>query len=282
MHIFLNGQLVPEDRAVVSVFDRAFLYGDGLFETMRIFNAKPFRWRQHIDRLKRGAQFLNIRLPFSDEALLGFVRELIIRNQMFDSLLRVTLSRGVGIRGYSPKGANQPTLVMSLHPAPALDLQKPPEWRLVTSSFRLPANEPIAQYKTCNKLPQILARAQADEADADEALLLNNDGTLVVEGSSSNLFWIEQGIVCTSPLPSGILPGVTRAVVVEISLALGRDTRETSVTLEQLYRADGIFLSTSSAGIAESVSLDGLVLNRAPFLSELWVAYWNLVRSEIQ
>src|SRR5258706_2598985 len=98
MYVFLNGGLVPEDRAVVSIFDRAFLYGDGLFETMRIFNGKPFRWEQHFDRLKRGAEFLNIQLPFGSGALLGFVHELIAQNQMPDSLLRMTLSRGVGPR----------------------------------------------------------------------------------------------------------------------------------------------------------------------------------------
>src|SRR5438309_3237606 len=109
MIVLLNGQFVPEEQAVVSVFDRGFLYGDGLFETLRIFDGKPFRWEQHIQRLQRGAEFLNIYLPFRPEALLGFVQELIIKDQLPDSLLRITLSRGVGLRGYSPKGAERPT-----------------------------------------------------------------------------------------------------------------------------------------------------------------------------
>src|SRR5439155_15849949 len=103
---------------------------------------------------------------------------------------------------------------MTVHPSPAADGQSLQPWRLITSSFRLPANEPLAQFKTCNKLPQILARAEADVAGAQEALLLNTEGH-VVEASSSNLFWIEGNTVCTPPLAAGILPGVTRAVVFE-------------------------------------------------------------------
>src|SRR6266478_1503384 len=204
MLVFLDGQFVPEQEAVVSVFDRAFLYGDGLFETIRVFNGKPFRWQQHLERLLQGAEFLKIQPPFAPDSLTGFAAQLVIRNQMPDSLLRLTLSRGVGLRGYSPKGADRPLLAMSLHPAPSIDPQTPPRWRLTTSTLRLPAGEPLAQFKTCNKLSQVLARAEADAAGADEALLLNTDGH-VVEGASSNLFWIEDQTVCTPPLASGIL-----------------------------------------------------------------------------
>src|SRR6266478_2772949 len=104
MIVFLNGKFVLEDQAVVSVFDRSFLYGDGLFETMRVCRGRPFRWQQHLDRFARGAEFLRIRLPFSTDALHEFTRELVRQNDMPEALLRLTLSRGVGLRGYSPKG----------------------------------------------------------------------------------------------------------------------------------------------------------------------------------
>jgi branched-chain amino acid aminotransferase len=293
MVIFLNGQFVPAEQAVISVFDRGFLYGDGLFETLRVFNGKPFRWTQHRERLERGAEFLKIKLPFPRHALRGLVEQLISRNQMPDALLRVTLSRGVGIRGYSPTGAENPTLVMSLHPAAIsepgrADLpvgqdgpQRVPTvtWKLVTSSFRIPANEPLAQYKTCNKLPQILARAEADAAGADEALLLNTDG-FVVEAASSNLFWIEGNTVCTPPLAGGILAGVTRAVVLEICDSLGVKVREDSVTTDELKRRDGVFLSLSSWGVVEAQSLDGLALKQSPLTEQIRLAYGELVRAE--
>ena len=274
--IFLNGQFVPEERAVVSVFDRGFLYGDGLFETMRVFRGKPFRWQQHWERLQRGADFLKIKLPFTPEALRGFVDELIAKNDMPDALLRVTLSRGVGVRGYSPKGAESPTLVMSLHPAPSHEVNSLPRWKLITSSHRLPANEPLAQFKTCNKLAQILARAEADAAGADEALLLNTDG-FVVEGASSNLFWIERGAVCTPPLASGILPGVTRGVVFEICEKLGLKMHEANITAEKLKEADGIFVSLSSFGIVEVVSIDGRAVGALPLIKQIQQNYQQII-----
>src|SRR5580765_5192962 len=117
MHVFLNGQIVPEEQAVVSVFDRSFLYGDGLFEAIPIFRGHPFRWAEHLARFARGAELLKIRCPFSDEAMRHAADELVTRNAMQDALLRLTLSRGISAqRGYSPKGADQPTLVMNLHP----------------------------------------------------------------------------------------------------------------------------------------------------------------------
>jgi len=279
MTVFLNGQFVPEKEAVVSIFDRAFLYGDGLFETMLVVNGKPFRWQQHHERFLRGAEFLKIKVPFPSGALRDFAGRLIAKNQMPDSLLRLTLSRGIGPRGYSPKGADRPFVAMSLHPAPPSDPQTPPRWRLVTSSFRLPANEPLAEFKTCNKLPQILARAQADAAGAGEALLLNTDG-FVVEASSSNLFWIQNGTIRTPPLPSGILPGVTRAVVLELCSRIGLEAREASVRRKQLRHAEGVFLSLSTVGIAESISLDGQALAHSPLVDKLHRAYWKLLHSE--
>jgi branched-chain amino acid aminotransferase len=275
--VFLNGQLVPKESAVVSVFDRSFLYGDGLFETMRVFRGQPFRWEQHFERLQRGADFLKIKLPFSREALRQFADELITNNKMPDALLRLTLSRGVGVRGYSPKGAGSPTVVMSLHPAPPHDVNNPPpRWKLITSSHRLPANEPLAQFKTCNKLAQILARAEAYGAGADEALLLNTDG-FVVEGTSSNLFWIEGDTICTPPLAAGILPGVTRTVVLEICQQLDVSIREANITVEKLKRVDGIFISLSSFGVVETISLDGAIVKASTISKQIQKHYVELL-----
>jgi branched-chain amino acid aminotransferase len=287
MFVFLNGRIVPEEQAVVSVFDRSFLYGDGLFETLRVFNSQPFRWHQHWERLQHGAEFLNLKLPFPSAALRASAAELISRNRLPDSLLRLTLSRGVGIRGYSPTGAVHPHLVMSTHPAPettevgAHSPQIAPRWKLITSSFRLAAGERLAQFKTCNKLPQILACAEADAAGADEALLLNTDG-FVVEAASSNLFWIDGDTVCTPPLASGILAGVTRAVVMEVCQTLGVPTREAVCTVAALKRSAGVFVSLSSRGVVEGSSLDGQPLIPSALVGRLRQFYLDLLRSETQ
>src|SRR6266487_3591835 len=141
MRVFLNGQFVPEDQALVSIFDRGFLYGDGLFETVRVHAGRPFRWRQHFERLQRGAEFLRLRLPYSPAEIRAFADRLIELNRMPESLLRLQLSRGVGPRGYSPEGAEWPALVMNLQPAPVNDPNNPPRWRLITAACRLPAGE---------------------------------------------------------------------------------------------------------------------------------------------
>src|SRR5512146_1733585 len=128
MDVFLNGQFVPEAQALVSINDRGLMYGDGLFETMRVFNGKPFRMAQHLERMVRGADFLKIKLPFTPKELQQFAGQLIESNHMPDSVLRVMLTRGSGERGYTPRGAHTPTVVMTLHPATALDPNRAPQW----------------------------------------------------------------------------------------------------------------------------------------------------------
>ena len=167
---------------------------------------------------------------------------------------------------------------MSLHPLQD-DGRTLTNWKLFTSSLRLPANEPLSQLKHCNKLPQILARAEAEQAGADEALLTNTDGE-VVEAAAGNLFWIQAGAVCTPPLAGGILAGVTRIVLVELCQKLGLEFRETATDHNGLLRADGVFLSLSSHGIVQAISLDGQGLSIQPLTSQLHAAYADLVELE--
>jgi branched-chain amino acid aminotransferase len=276
--VFLNGKFVPEEKAVVSIFDRGFLYGDGLFESIRIFHGQPFRWREHFERLQAGADFLKIKLPFSANQLRANADKLIARNRMPDSLLRLAVSRGVGPVGYLPKGAGKPTLAMSLRAVPQVDFDKPASWKLVTSSIRIAANHPLVRFKTSDKLVQVVARAEADAAGADEALLLNTDGC-VAEGTSSNVFWIKRGVIFTPPLTAGILPGVTRAVVFEIAAGLGFAIRKKSARPGELKRADGIFQSLTSQGIVEVREFDGRKLRTSPLTAQIQKAYDVQLRS---
>jgi aminodeoxychorismate lyase len=277
MMVFLNGRLVPEEQAVVSVFDRSFLYGDGLFETLRCYHGRPFRWSQHLKRLQAGAAFLGIQIPFPPEQLRAQVECLIKENDLSESLVRLTLSRGIGVRGYSPKGANEPTMVVSSHPVSAG--AAPPEWRLITSSVRVPANEPLALHKTCNKLPQIMARAEAEARGVEEALLLNTAGE-VAEAASSNLFWIDRGVICTPPLASGILAGVTRELVLELCQARELACREQGILPDALARAEALFLTMSSLEIVTVTSLDGKAMGASPLVELLRQAYAAAVKRE--
>jgi len=195
--VFIDGRFVAEIEAKVSVFDRSFLYGDGLFETLSVCRSVPFRWEAHMERLGQGAKFLGLSVPLSPSELRRQAEVLIARNRMPEALLRLTVSRGVGRRGYSPRGADCPCIVMTLHPAPARDSVPEVGWKLATASVRLPAGDALARFKTCSKLAQVMARAEAEAAGADEALLLSTEG-FVVEAASANLFWVRSGVVETA------------------------------------------------------------------------------------
>ncbi len=277
--VFLNGRFLPENEACIPVMDRSFLYGDGLFETMRVYDLRAFRWTDHLRRLQAGAEVLGIRIPFADEALAAFATELIQRNAEPESVLRLHLSRGVGPRGYSVRGADAPTVVMTTHPVIRPDPARPLRWKLTVSSFHLAGEGRLASFKTANKLVSILARAEAEARGFDEALLTNPAGD-VVEASSSNVFWIEGGVVCTPPLDSGALPGVTRAVVLELARELGLPTDERRGAVDRLRVSDGVFLTLSSLEIVPVVQLDGQTLAESPVVRRLHEAYRGYVRRE--
>jgi len=276
MFVFFNGQFVEEEKAVVSIFDRGFLYGDGLFETMRVVNGKPFRGAQHLERMVRGADFLKLKLPFPPKGLHQFAEQLVEKNSMPDCVLRVTLTRGVGERGYSPKGAESPSLVMTLHPAPPPAPIEPPAWRLITASIRVPAEDPLAQFKTCNKLPQIAARAEAEAKDADDALLVNTSGE-VVETAGANLFWVYYDRICTPPTGRGALPGITRAVVLEICQVLGLTTNKRVIKAESLRHSEGLFLTQSALGVVPVATLDGEAVKPSPLVEKIYRAYGEML-----
>ena len=272
--VFLNGQFLPEAQAVVPVSDRGFLLGDGLFETMRVAGGRPFRLPQHLERLARGADFLKIKLPFTPDELTGFAGQLVEQNQMPEAILRLTLTRGPGGRGYTPNGESQPTLVMTLHPAPPLE--NPVEWSLVTSSFRIPAADPLASFKTTSKILQVMARAEAVERGADEALLLNTNGE-VAETASGNLFWIHDNTICTVRAGGGALPGVTRAVVLEICHALGLQTSERIIKPSALKNFEAIFITQSVFGIVPVVKFDGGPVPSSPLVDQIARAYHEML-----
>jgi aminodeoxychorismate lyase len=263
MIVFLNDRFVPEEQAVVSAFDRAFLYGDGLFETLRTRGSALLFWERHIQRLEQGAHFLNIQLPLSPEHLLATAKELLARNGIPEALLRLTLSRGSGGKGFSPIGAQNPFITMSLRPVPPLSLDAPAPWKLATSSIRLPSNDPLTRFKTCNKLHQVLAKAQAEASRANDALMLNSQGH-AVETSSANLFWIEGNTLCTPPLSAGPLPGITRAFILEQCAVQGIATQESLISPEALLQTQGVFLSLTSLGTVDVSSLDYHPLPKSP------------------
>ena len=277
MQVFLNGELVEEEKALVSVFDRSFWYGDGLFETIRVHHGKPFRWLRHLERLEHGASTLGISVPHSKEQLTSFAHQLLEANAIPEALLRITLSRGVGGRGYAPAGAKQPTLVMTVHP-----LDEPgskSRWRLHTSSVRVAARDPVAGHKSNNKLHQILAQAEAVKAGFDDALLLNTNGHMA-EAATSNFFWIQGGTIRTAPLAAGILRGITREIVFELCDTLKLRRVETAAGPEALPTAEGAFVTLSSMGIVEVIAVDETPIPSSDVVERIRTAYAALLEQE--
>jgi branched-chain amino acid aminotransferase len=272
--VFLNGQFLPEAQAVVPVNDRGFLLGDGLFETMRVVRGRPFRFSQHLERLTHGADFLKIKSPFTKRELEEFAGQLIEQNQMPEAILRLTLTRGPGGRGYTPDNESKPTFVMTLHPAPPP--ADPAGWNLITSSFRIPAADPLASFKTTSKILHVMARAEAVDKGADEALLLNTNGE-AAETASGNLFWIHDDTICTVPTGCGALPGITRSVVLEICQTLGLQTSERTIKPVVLKNSGGIFITQSALGIVPVVTFDGVPVAPSPLVDQIVRAYHEML-----
>lgn len=281
MIVYLNGQFVPETEATVSVQDRSFLYGDGVFSTIRVCNGKPFRWAQHLERMKGGAEFLQIPVKLDNDELLQQALKLVQLNQLSEALLRITVSRGIGVRGYSSADANKPTRVMTLHPVAAVDSETPDRWRLITSTMRVRKGDPLSQWKTANKLVNVMARMEAEQAGANEAILLNEQNE-VCECASGNLFWVENGRILTPPLSAGILPGVTRATVMELIARSGDPVIKENCSLERLQRAQATFVTLSSKGVVAVSSQDGRPILESPTVTDLHRQYQLLQNEETQ
>jgi branched-subunit amino acid aminotransferase/4-amino-4-deoxychorismate lyase len=279
MIVFLNGNFLSESEAVVSINDRGFLLGDGLFETMRVVNSRPFRMAQHLERMTRGLDFLKVTIPYTPKELQKFAVELIERNQQPDSILRVTVTRGSGPRGYSPQNAGTPTVAMTLSLLPETNPDEPLQWSLVTSPFRVPASDPISSYKSTSRILNILARGEAEARGADEALLLNTNGE-AAEAAGGNMFWVYREQICTVPTGRGVLPGITRAVVLEICQALGLTTNKRVIKPEMLRNAEGIFITNSALGIVPVVSFDGEPVAPSPLVDQIATAYNEMLMRE--
>jgi branched-subunit amino acid aminotransferase/4-amino-4-deoxychorismate lyase len=234
---------------------------------------------QHLERMTRGLDFIKIKLPFTPKELQKFGAELIERNQLPNSILRVTISRGVGPRGYSSKNSGPATVAMTLSPLPETNPEEPLQWSLVTSPFRVPASDALSSFKTTSKILNILARAEAEERGADEALLLNTNGE-AAEAAGGNMFWVYRERICTVPTGRGVLPGITRAVVLEICQSLGLETNKRVIKPEMLRNAEGIFITTSAQGIVPVVSFDGEPVAPSPLVDQIATAYNEMLLNE--
>lgn len=249
LHVFFNGDMVLEEEALVSVRDRGFLYGDGVFETLRSYNGRPFLIEDHLQRLASSAQALGIPLRYGLEGLRSAVENLLRLNRLTDALIRVTLSRGesphYGLQPPESASGGQPTLIIQTHPFhPHPEESYRQGVRLAISAYRRSTTCPLARHKTANFLAGIMARQEAAKRGVQDALFLNTEGQ-VCEATVSNIFIVESGRVVTPSLQANILPGITRKKVLEICQGKGITASEELFGAERLLQADEVFLTNS-------------------------------------
>ena len=293
MWVYLNDRIVQAERARISVFDRGFLYGDGLFETVRIHDGRPVWLDRHLERLARSCR--QIRLPLPEKHWPVIFQKVIDKNRLGHAVIRLTLSRGPmfpsPLSAFSEKegegqgeGGETPTVVLFPRPLPHVtpsQRRKGVKLALATGRRPSPRSYP-AQAKTLNYLHNLLAKREAEERGAFEGLMLTTGGH-VAECSMSNLFFIRDKTLYTPSLACGVLPGITRGVVLEVAPTLGLQTREGRYRPEVLYEADECFLTSSGLGILPVHTIDGRSFPKQTARS--WVAvlqtrYEHLLRAQ--
>jgi branched-subunit amino acid aminotransferase/4-amino-4-deoxychorismate lyase len=264
--VWIDGALHRGPDAVLSIFDRGARDGEGLFETLRVYDGQPFRWERHLERLVVSAAELGFPVPPSPSTLLGALDQVLAANGLRDAAARITVTRGIpsAARGRRTR-------------AGAWVEAEPVEGRLwpgtrsgalrAVLSKRPFAPGPLGRHKTTSRLAYHLAREEARAARADEALLVSPGG-LVLEGSVSNVFLVTGGRLRTPPLSLGILPGIVREMVLHASGRIGRAVEELPFSVEDLRRADEIFLTNSIQEIVPVGWLEGRPF-QAPVLSPL-------------
>ncbi len=281
--VWLNGALLPEAEARVSLFDRGYLYGDGLFETMRAYGGRIFRLRRHLERLAEGARAINLSYAPEQNEIEKIAEELLQANGLTDAYLRLTVSRGLGL-GPLPGENLAPTVSLIARP---LQLPSPETyergWKAILVESALSPGSRLSQLKPLSYLDKTLAKMEAKKAGVDEAILVNSRGE-ITEASTSNLFLVKGNDLLTPPAEAGLLAGITRAAVLELAPALSLQVVETRLTPADLSSAAECFLTNS---ILEVMPLTGV--GEAPIgegqpgriSRKIHKAYQNLVKSEL-
>jgi len=256
--VYLNGRYVQVERATVSAFDRGFSYGDGLFETLRAYAGWIFALDRHLRRLQKGAAQIGLQFDGDLERWRRVMSRLLRRNGLMggDSSLRLTVTRGVDILGalLPPEVPSSPTLFLVARP---VEGTIPERQRVGIGVVTIQWGDPFNPFgiKSVNYLYHMLAMARAKEQGAHEALFVALDGS-VVEGATSNVFSVANGVLTTPPEDAGLLPGITREVVVELARKEGLDVREASLPLGDLLAADEAFLTGSVKEVMPLIAID--------------------------
>ncbi len=258
---YVNGQLVPESAGAVSALDRGLLLGDGLFETMRVLGGRVLQWERHWERLHTGAQTIGIALPWTADDLRKAIGQTLHANDLSEATVRLTVTRGylTGARGLLPPADAQPTLLIRATPfAPYPDrLYRDGMRVMVSRTVRRNEHSPLSRVKSLNYLDNVIARQEASEKGADEALLLNSRGDVAC-ATTANVFSVSADRLHTPPVAAGALPGTIRVLVREdLAPSTDRAVDETQLDESALLNSDEVFLTNALMGIMPVCAIDG-------------------------
>ena len=259
MKVWLDGHLVDKQHAVVSVYDHGLLYGDGVFEGIRVYNGRIFKLASHLHRLEASAKAIHLTMHFTMREIEQAVRETVAANGFKDAYIRLVVTRGAGPLGLSPFVCPKPSTIVivdkiSLYPPEMYEHGMPV---IVAKRPRIPIKCLDPSIKSLNYLNNILAKVEAIEAGVHEAIMLNLDGQ-VAECTGDNIFFIRGSRIVTPPVSAGILNGVTRLFVMnDVAPACGIAVEERSIRLEDLFTADEVFLTGTAAEIIGVSAIDG-------------------------
>ena len=256
--IYIDGKFYAEADAKVSVFDHGLLYGDGIFEGIRFYNSRVFRLEEHLERLWDSARSILLEIPMSQRAMTEALLETIRQNDLREGYIRLIVTRGVGNLGLNPEQCKAPSVIII---TAQIALYPEAVYRnglsVVTCATR--RTNPSAlnpAVKSLNYLNNVMARIEANLANADEALMLNDEGN-VAECTADNVFIVKRGQIFTPPITAGALRGITRSVVFEIAAETGIKVTEADITRHDVFIADEAFLTGTAAEIIPVVKADG-------------------------
>ncbi len=286
MKIWLDGTLVDEENAKLSVTDHATLYGDGVFEGIRIYDRKIFQCQAHLDRLFASAEFLRLKIPYTRAELTQAMNDCIKANGLTDGYIRLVVTRGAGKLGLNPFNCPKPAVFVV---ADQIELFSPEFYQtgmpvIIAKTVRISPNMLNPKVKSLNYLNNTLAKIESLDAGVSEALMTNVDGN-ITEGTGDNIFIVKNGVIFTPPADAGILLGVTRGVTMHLARKLNLEVREENFTPQELLAADECFLTGTAAEIIAVTKVNDQPLGTGqvgPFTKQLQDAFHKFIRTDEQ
>jgi branched-chain amino acid aminotransferase len=280
--IWIDGEWHSKESGKVSVFDHGLLYGDGVFEGIRVYSGKIFKLKEHLDRLYDCAHAVLLTVPIPKAAFGAVIEEAVKRSGMQEAYIRPIITRGVGDLGVDPRKCPAPTMIVIVD---AINIWPPERYEqglsVITAGTPIPHREALSpRVKSLNYLSHCMAKLEANVAGADEALMLDSAGH-VAEGTGQNLFVVKGGKLRTPPLYAGILAGVTRATVMQLATEAGHEVKEEMLNRFDVYTADEAFLTGTASEIAPIRSYDGRAIGAGkagPITRDLMIRFKEYVR----